>query len=718
MAESEEINLRVNVVKGDTKTVKETREELDKAKKAAEETGKSLNEGLKTSGASAMSLRAQLKGMVQELGQLDPNSARFKQLSKDAGELKDRIGDINERVNALSSDTKRLDSLVRAGGAIAGGFQAANGAMALFGGNSEKVAKAIQNIIAVQGVLNGVQQVGVFLTTKQNGASILDTTIKYANVAATKVVTAAQWLWNAALTANPIGLVVVAVGALSLGIYKLAKGLKDGTITIEDITKVLWRMLNPLWLLVDLYKYLYSEENKLESSRQKQKDAQAERTKQRIQEIKAEQKAFVDSVNEQNAILEKKIAILENEGKSSFELRKQILENNAAIVASEIESVRQIIAAKEEQFAANARISGMTEEAYAKSIGINNLQELRDKGNEIIEGLQLDLKVSESEITKLVSDENKKRSDSAKDRLDKEKALAAERYKAEQERLKNLQMLEDAYLMELEKAENDYFDSKLTKQQKELQDTNDYYFGLIERGKQFNVDTAVLEEARNASIFEINERYRIAEAEAQEKARLDKEAKDKADREAKIAEDEADRQQTITNAENLINTLDSLNSIASDKEIARIKRKQDAGEKLTRAETSRLKRQERIEKAFAVAQIAIDTARGISAAVAAGAKAGPFPANIAAIIAGVAAVLSGIAAAKKALGEGGGGVDSANISDTTDSVNEVKNQEPQVQDLNNSSTILNQEPQKVYVVESEMTAKQNKVKAIISEATF
>jgi hypothetical protein len=508
---AEEINLIVNVDKGNTKSVAEVRKELEEAKKAAEETGKSLNEGLKTSGASAMSLRAQLKAMVQELGQLDPNSARFKQLSKDAGELKDRIGDINERVNALSSDTKRLDSLVRAGGAIAGGFQAANGAMALFGGKSEKVAKAIQNIIAVQGVLNGVQQVGVFLTTKQNGASILDTTIKYANVAATKVVTAAQWLWNAALTANPIGLVVVAVGALSLGIYKLAKGLKDGTITIEDITKVLWRMLNPLWLLVDLYKYLYSEENKLESSRQKQKDAQAERTKQRIQEIKAEQKAFVESTNEQNEILEKKIKILENEGKASFELRKQILENNKAIVESEIEATRQIIAAKEEQFKANARIMGLTEEAYAKSIGINNLEELRQQASDTLESMQLDVKVAESEITKLVSDENKKRSDSAKDRLDKEKALAAERYKAEQERLKNLQMLEDAYLMELEKAENDYFDSKLTKQQKELQDTNDYYFGLIERGKQFNVDTAVLEEARNASIFEINERYRIAE---------------------------------------------------------------------------------------------------------------------------------------------------------------------------------------------------------------
>ena len=92
----------------------------------------------------------------------------------------------------------------------------------------------------------------------------------------------------------------------------------------------------------------------------KQKDAQAERTKQRIQEIKAEQKAFVESTNEQNEILEKKIKILENEGKASFELRKQILENNKLIVESEIEATRQIIAAKStslEDYKNNARVN-------------------------------------------------------------------------------------------------------------------------------------------------------------------------------------------------------------------------------------------------------------------------------------------------------------------------------------------------------------------------
>lgn len=57
-------------------------------------------------------------------------------------------------------------------------------------------------------------------------------------------------------------------------------------------------------------------------------------------------------------------------------------------------------------------------------------------------------------------------------------------------------------------------------------------------------------------------------------------------------------------------------------------------------------------KALAITQIAIDTAKGIAAAVAAGAGV-PFPANLGAIAAGITSVLSGIAGAKNALSQAG-----------------------------------------------------------------
>ena len=62
---------------------------------------------------------------------------------------------------------------------------------------------------------------------------------------------------------------------------------------------------------------------------------------------------------------------------------------------------------------------------------------------------------------------------------------------------------------------------------------------------------------------------------------------------------------------------------------------------------------EKHQKTLAIAQIAVDTARGVSAAVAAGAGI-PFPGNIPAIASGVAAVLAGIISAKAALAKSGG----------------------------------------------------------------
>lgn len=57
-----------------------------------------------------------------------------------------------------------------------------------------------------------------------------------AGAAATGVATAAQWLWNAAMTANPIGLVIVAVAALVAAIVFIA----TKTTWFQTIWRVAW----------------------------------------------------------------------------------------------------------------------------------------------------------------------------------------------------------------------------------------------------------------------------------------------------------------------------------------------------------------------------------------------------------------------------------------------------------------------------------------------
>ena len=123
-----------------------------------------------------------------------------------------------------------------------------------------------------------------------------------------------------------------------------------------------------------------------------------------------------------------------------------------------------------------------------------------------------------------------------------------------------------------------------------------------------------------------------------------------------------------------------------------------------------------LQKAAAIIQILVDTARGISGAIAAGAGI-PFPANIPAILTGVTTVLSGIAQAKAVLSQagasvggtgGGGGVGlrgpnspgQANMLPVT------------------GETVLRQ-PQmdtKVVVVESDITNVQSRVNVIENQA--
>jgi len=72
-------------------------------------------------------------------------------------------------------------------------------------------------------------------------------------------------------------------------------------------------------------------------------------------------------------------------------------------------------------------------------------------------------------------------------------------------------------------------------------------------------------------------------------------------------------------------------------------------------------KREKIKKKLAVAQLAIDTARAISAGVAS-AAAVPFPGNIAAILSTVAAVLANIASAKQILSSAGASTSGINTS--------------------------------------------------------
>lgn len=113
------------------------------------------------------------------------------------------------------------------------GFQSAEsaaapitGLMGTLGGLARKAADGIVSL--AQGTASGAKSLAQFVatgakavatTTAHTAALIAQKAAHLAVAAATRIAAAAQWLWDAAMDANPIGLIVIALAALAAAIY-------------------------------------------------------------------------------------------------------------------------------------------------------------------------------------------------------------------------------------------------------------------------------------------------------------------------------------------------------------------------------------------------------------------------------------------------------------------------------------------------------------------
>ena len=230
----------------------------------------------------------------------------------------------------------------------------------------------------------------------------------------------------------------------------------------------------------------------------------------------------------------------------------------------------------------------------------------------------------------------------------------------------------------------------------------------------YGQETGTLEEARRVALKEITDKYDQEQKDKQK----EKDDAEKAEAE-RILQEKLDRIDAVADkSQEILDIVGNIQTLANTKEINRIKEKQKAGEKLSQAEKKRLINDEKQKRAIAVAEIAIDTARAIAKAVASGAGV-PFPANIPAIISGVGAVLANVASASKILSAPLPSFDSATGSDVAGSLGgDTAENAPNINPNRNGSTLLNEPPTQVVVLESDITSVQNNVNVIEQQATI
>ena len=164
------------------------------------DTSKALN--------SLKSLRTELKNVKDAMSNLEEGSEAFQQAANKAGELKHKLDEINQAVKGASADFgDMLSNATQVTNGIIGGFTAAQGAMNLFGMESENVTKAIAKLQSMMAIGQGVAQIDAMtkalpklsaaITGTSKAAKLLKTVLKpKVFLAITAALTGLSIIWN------------------------------------------------------------------------------------------------------------------------------------------------------------------------------------------------------------------------------------------------------------------------------------------------------------------------------------------------------------------------------------------------------------------------------------------------------------------------------------------------------------------------------------------
>jgi hypothetical protein len=694
-------------------------ENLNQSQKENTKEIKKNEEGLK-------SFKTQLREANQELLRV---SQTFGETSKEAieaakkvADLKDQMGFAKDLADSFNPDQK-FKALGAATNIAATAMTGITGAMGLFGDQSEDTEKMllkVQSAMAFSQAITGLSDLGdQFKTLKTvlvasyasiTTAKTADTLATEANVAVenqsflakaknvvvngalsatTAVVTAAQWAWNVAVSANPVVALAVALVALIAGIAYLTKSLMESSAESERATKANIKLNNEITTL----EKTTEKTNKQLEINQNQTLAMAKASGKSAEEIR---KLSVELANQEFA--EKKL-------------------NTVKAYSIFLEAKR--VASLEDATDAQKATYERAKEFYIKQN--DDLKTAVDKRSQIIRDNQVAEVQEETDARKKKIEEEKKHLEElAKKRKEAREKEAEERKKAEEKRKEEEQQsfrlaekkYDDALAIQKDLRKKNE-DALLTENEIKVNAENAEYERKKKALTDANLSIEELEKEHKRNLAILNDEYFASEAEKaiERTAEKDKEADDE-------AEFEKNKNDVIAKSkENLNNIINGLETTG----------------------LAKTKAGQAISKTLALTQIGIDSAVAISKAstlanaegVAAQLAFPTFPGagTIARVVSYASTgiqVASNIVRAKQLLSSGGSGnISNNNNSSSTNGIS--GNSQPNVAFQNSSenqigTTLANNVAQqpivKAVVVGQEVTDQQTADRNAITSNSF
>ena len=433
---------------------------------------KNLNEALLQVDKSTKGLDASFEEVY---GDLKPLTARM-------GEAEDRLYELALAGKSTSQEYKELLSSVgnyrkvqmrtdmavdaaattldvKLGGALQGAtsaFSGIQGVMALTGNQSGEFEEALLKLQGAMNLTNSVRGVRESVDSfKQLGSAIKATT------AFQKISAAAQYVWNAAMSANPIGAIIVAITALIVGGYALIKMFQSSSEANEKAaaaTKANTKALENQSKQAEKGSTKLSEYNKYQYDLAKASGASSEQLRKLALKHKDEEIAL----SQKNTMLARSTFLRERDTLASLK------NSNAS---------DEVIKAQEKLTQDSYKEFDKQREGFYKS---------KQEKVALIRQQNVELKTEQVNANKTASEKQKEANNKAKE------------------------LAKDAYNKDLELLKENLANEKLTFDQRRklvLDNTKLTAEDRIKLNKQINADETKSIEAHNKAIEDINKKY-------------------------------------------------------------------------------------------------------------------------------------------------------------------------------------------------------------------
>jgi hypothetical protein len=561
--------------------------------------------------------------------------------------------DIKNNIGAMNTGLAATGGLMSG---IAGGISGVVGGMALFGAESKNAEKTLIKVQSAMALNQGVKSV------VNAGKAVSDfTSLLLKQRKVLKLIVITQKLWNAAMKANPIVLLVSAIAAVVAGIAGLVHWFKSSsaqakanTAEVKANSKALKEQAKALDASTEAF-----------ARGQKQRLAMAKASG---ESAKAIRELELTLINEKLAFIKSNRAIALNTIEQQRNTREKLKARGAE---------KELIEEQQDLINISIKNHNAINQAFKKALG-----EKKDINNKHL----VEIQVAETSAKDKAIAENKTALDK---QLQDEKDFNTKRIEELQAYYDEAQSIAADRAIEMQLSEAELLDAANERQNSERENERnaiyEKYFEVIEAKKAAGESIVELEEIERAEILAVNNKF-----DAQEK----KAADNLADKLKKA--DEATKKSKQDNVKAIGSAIGNLGGMMEEGSAA--------------------------AKATALTEIAINTGvgmvQGLDLAQKSAAAAGPgaiyaFPLFYAAQ---VIAVLSAAAQAKTILGAGGGGGSGGGAAAAA-----AAPSTPAPQMMSGSFELgggIEPEPVKAFVVTDEMTNSQNQLANIRRRATI